>query len=159
PSEPPSSPCPRSTPPLAPGGGPPPPSPPAGSSSPASPPSPSRALCGPSATSSGNGARPTFRRPGQLHRRDPEIRPTGGTGDATISGMESSRDWSVHLRELFDEVGEGEWRRLDADARSRASLEIHRRFLARFLSPGMRVLEVGAGPGRFTVELAKLGCR
>ena len=25
--------------------------------------------------------------------------------------------------------------------------------------PGMRVLEVGAGPGRFTIELARLGAR
>ncbi|MDP8927893.1 MAG: class I SAM-dependent methyltransferase, partial [Actinomycetota bacterium] len=34
--------------------------------------------------------------------------------------------------------------------------EVHRRFLARFVEPGMRVLEVGAGPGRFTIELASL---
>ena len=73
--------------------------------------------------------------------------------------MDVSEDWSVRLRELFDEYGEREWQRLDADPRSRASLEIHRRFLARFISPEMRVLEIGAGPGRFTIELAKLGCR
>ncbi|MEW6471550.1 MAG: class I SAM-dependent methyltransferase [Actinomycetota bacterium] len=73
--------------------------------------------------------------------------------------MDVGEDWSVRLREFFDEYGEREWQRLDTDARSRASLEIHRRFLGRFVRPGMRVLEIGAGPGRFTVELAKLGCR
>ncbi len=73
--------------------------------------------------------------------------------------MDLGADWSVRLRELFDEYGEREWERLEVDARSRASFEIHRRFLARFMTPGMRVLEVGAGPGRFTNELAQLGCR
>jgi SAM-dependent methyltransferase len=73
--------------------------------------------------------------------------------------MDLSGDWSVRLRQLFDEYGEREWQRLDADARSRASFEIHRRFLARFISGGMRVLEIGAGPGRFTIELARLGGR
>jgi SAM-dependent methyltransferase len=37
------------------------------------------------------------------------------------------------------------------------ALELHRRFLARFIRPGWRVLEIGAGPGRFTIELAALG--
>jgi SAM-dependent methyltransferase len=35
--------------------------------------------------------------------------------------------------------------------------EVHCRFLERFVRPGDRVLEVGAGPGRFTFELARLG--
>ena len=39
------------------------------------------------------------------------------------------------------------------------SLEVHRRFLRRFVPRGARVLEVGAGPGRFTTELAARGCR
>lgn len=37
------------------------------------------------------------------------------------------------------------------------SLELHRRLLRRFVQPGCRVLEVGAGPGRFTIELASIG--
>ena len=41
--------------------------------------------------------------------------------------------------------------------RGRVSLEIHRRFLARFIRPQSRVLEIGAGPGRFTLQLAALG--
>ena len=56
-------------------------------------------------------------------------------------------------------LGEREWHRLDADASSRVSLEVHRRFLRRFVPRGARVLEVGAGPGRFTTELAARGAR
>ncbi|MHB1640830.1 MAG: class I SAM-dependent methyltransferase [Candidatus Dormibacteria bacterium] len=36
---------------------------------------------------------------------------------------------------------------------------MHLRFQAKWVSRGARVLEVGAGPGRFTVELARLGAR
>ena len=60
-------------------------------------------------------------------------------------------------RAYYDELGEAEWDRLDADVAGRVSFEVHRRFLTRFVRQGVRVLEVGAGPGRFTAELAALG--
>jgi SAM-dependent methyltransferase len=63
------------------------------------------------------------------------------------------------VRRHFDRLGDREWARLEADACGRASLEVHRRFLCRFVPRGARVLEVGAGAGRFTTELAALGCR
>lgn len=63
------------------------------------------------------------------------------------------------VRSYFDAFGEGEWARLADDPAGRVSFELHRRLLARYVQPGMRVLEVGAGPGRFTVELARLGAR
>jgi SAM-dependent methyltransferase len=63
------------------------------------------------------------------------------------------------VRQLFDELGEGEWDRFDKDPRSRVSLEVHRRFLHRHVPEDSEVLEIGAGPGRFTIELARLGCR
>jgi len=62
-------------------------------------------------------------------------------------------------RRFYDEVGILEWDRLTRSVASRVSLELHRRLLARFITPGSRVLEIGAGPGRFTVELARLGAR
>ncbi len=62
-----------------------------------------------------------------------------------------------HMRSYFDEFAEGEWERLERDVSGRVSLEIHRRFLKRFINEGDRVLEIGAGPGRFTQELIALG--
>ncbi len=63
------------------------------------------------------------------------------------------------VKDYYDALGEKEWDRLTETVRGRVSLEIHRRFLRRFVSPGSRVLEVGAGPGRFTLELAAIGAQ
>lgn len=63
------------------------------------------------------------------------------------------------IRGYFDTLATGEWDRLVSDPAGRVSLEVHRRFLDRFVTPGMRILEVGAGPGRFTILLAQLGAR
>ena len=70
-----------------------------------------------------------------------------------------SHDDRVAMRDFYDSFGEREWLRLEQDPAGRVSFEVHRRFLERFVTPGMRVLEVGAGPGRFTFELARLGAR
>ncbi|OIQ72867.1 Mg-protoporphyrin IX methyl transferase [mine drainage metagenome] len=63
------------------------------------------------------------------------------------------------MRSYYDELGHAEWERLEASIAGRVSLEVHRRFLARFIGAGERVLEIGAGPGRFTLELVDLGAR
>ena len=60
------------------------------------------------------------------------------------------------IRDHFDAYGEAEWDRHVQSPRTHVALELHRRFLARFIRPGWRVLEIGAGPGRFTIELAAL---
>jgi 2-polyprenyl-3-methyl-5-hydroxy-6-metoxy-1,4-benzoquinol methylase len=57
----------------------------------------------------------------------------------------------------FDMIGEREWDRLTSTVRDRVSFDLHRRLLAEMICPGDRVLEIGAGPGRFTIELARLG--
>jgi ubiquinone/menaquinone biosynthesis C-methylase UbiE len=62
-----------------------------------------------------------------------------------------------HIGRFFDEYGEREWERLDADASARVSFYLHRRYLRSYLKRGDRVLEAGAGAGRFTIELARLG--
>lgn len=41
----------------------------------------------------------------------------------------------------------------------RVNFEVHKRFLDEYVRPGDRVLEAGAGPGRFTLELARIGAR
>ena len=61
------------------------------------------------------------------------------------------------VRGYYDALGENEWDRLTQTLRGRVSLEVHQRFLRRYVRPGWRVLEVGAGPGRFTLELAAIG--
>lgn len=58
---------------------------------------------------------------------------------------------------FYDRLAHGEEERLVKDIPGRVSFEVHRRFLARYIRSGWRVLEIGAGPGRFTVELAALG--
>lgn len=51
------------------------------------------------------------------------------------------------IRGYFDELGSAEWDRRVRSARMRVSLELHLRMLRRFVRPGSRVLEIGAGPG------------
>ena len=62
-----------------------------------------------------------------------------------------------HIARFFDEYAEREWTRFDATQMDRVGLEVHMRLLREFIRPSMRVLEAGAGPGRFTLELAGLG--
>jgi SAM-dependent methyltransferase len=58
---------------------------------------------------------------------------------------------------FYDEYGEREWTRFEDGRNTRASLEVHLHYLRRFVQSGDRVLDAGAGPGRFTIELARLG--
>jgi ubiquinone/menaquinone biosynthesis C-methylase UbiE len=60
---------------------------------------------------------------------------------------------------FYDEYGDREWTRFDDGRTGQASLAIHTEYLRRFIAPGQHVLDVGAGPGRFTMELARLGAR
>lgn len=66
-------------------------------------------------------------------------------------------DDRARMRDFYDNLGEGEWTRLEESPRGRVAYEVHRRFLERFVRPGDHVLEIGAGPGRFTSDLARLG--
>lgn len=60
---------------------------------------------------------------------------------------------------FYDAYGELEWTRF-ADGRTSAiSFYVHRHYLERFVRQGELVLDAGAGPGRFTIELARLGAR
>lgn len=58
---------------------------------------------------------------------------------------------------FYDEYGEREWTRFDEGRTPAPSLAVHLEHLRRFVREGDRVLDVGAGPGRFTIELAGLG--
>ena len=59
----------------------------------------------------------------------------------------------------FDEFARREWERLVATPLGEISLHIHTHYLRQHVPPGSRVLEIGAGAGRFTQILAGLGAR
>jgi SAM-dependent methyltransferase len=59
----------------------------------------------------------------------------------------------------FDQLGAREWDRFDRTLGDRVSLALHARVLQQFVPRQSRVLEIGAGPGRFTEHLHDLGCR
>lgn len=58
---------------------------------------------------------------------------------------------------FYDDYGEREWTRFEEGRTPAPSLDVHLDRLRRFVAAGDRVLEVGAGPGRFTIELARRG--
>lgn len=60
---------------------------------------------------------------------------------------------------FYDEYAEREWTRFEDGRSSPVSFAIHLHYLERFVRRGDRVLEVGAGPGRFTLELDRIGAR
>ena len=60
---------------------------------------------------------------------------------------------------FFDDYVEQEWERLERTPADRVNFEVHKRFLEEHVRAGDRVLEIGSGPGRFTLELARLGAR
>ncbi len=51
-----------------------------------------------------------------------------------------------HISRFFDDYGEREWERLEANPEGRASFHLHRRYLERYVKAGDGVLEVGARP-------------
>jgi SAM-dependent methyltransferase len=64
-----------------------------------------------------------------------------------------------YISRFYDEYGEREWERFDVSPMDRVGLEVHLRILREHVHADDRVLDAGAGPGRFTLELARLGAR
>ncbi len=62
-------------------------------------------------------------------------------------------DW---VRSHYDQYGEREWERWDKSPVERIKFEVHLHYLQEYLTPDDRILEIGAGAGRFTQELAKI---
>jgi ubiquinone/menaquinone biosynthesis C-methylase UbiE len=59
----------------------------------------------------------------------------------------------------FDKFSVGEWERLDRTPRGKVQFHIHQHFLRKYIKKDDLVLEIGPGPGRFTIELAKIGAK
>src|SRR5262245_32177018 len=60
------------------------------------------------------------------------------------------------VTEYFDAVGIQEWHRLMENPTKEVALHVHTHYLKKFVRAGDRVLEIGAGAGRFTQVLAQL---
>ena len=63
------------------------------------------------------------------------------------------------VRSFYDEYGEKEWDRWERNAVEQVKLHVHQHYLRQALRSCRRVLEVGAGAGRFTKEIADAGAR
>src|SRR4051794_39799497 len=72
--------------------------------------------------------------------------------------MDDATEIRIRIEGLYDAIGDLEWLRLERDGAERVAFEIHRRYLRRHVQSHSQVLEIGAGPGRFTIVLAGLGC-
>lgn len=66
---------------------------------------------------------------------------------------------AAQVAAFFDQYGHAEWDRHDTSPAGRVGFAVHTDLLAEFVRPGDLVLDAGAGPGRFTIELARLGAR
>ncbi len=60
---------------------------------------------------------------------------------------------------FFDQYGLREWERLVSSPLAEISLYIHNHYLRQYVLEGVRVLEIGAGSGRFTQTLAQIRAR
>jgi 2-polyprenyl-3-methyl-5-hydroxy-6-metoxy-1,4-benzoquinol methylase len=62
-------------------------------------------------------------------------------------------------RAYFDTFADREWDRLERTLQGRIKHAVHRHFLEAHVRRDMRVLDVGCGPGRFAIDIARLGAR
>jgi SAM-dependent methyltransferase len=58
----------------------------------------------------------------------------------------------------FDDLAEKEWERMVADPFAEVRHHVHTHYLREHVPPEARVLDIGAGPGRYTQLLAEMGC-
>lgn len=63
------------------------------------------------------------------------------------------------VEKFYDELGHGEWERFVRSPVEEIKLHVHTHYLRTFVPPHSCVLEIGAGPGRFTEVLHGLGCQ
>ena len=73
--------------------------------------------------------------------------------------MAPNSDRPDPVRAYYDARGESEWHRLDNPYEGAIEQELHRRAFEDLVPPGARVLELGGGPGRWTIWLARRGHR
>ena len=80
--------------------------------------------------------------------------------NASIEEPSASSNYNASaIVEHFDAFGIHEWERLIQTPSDEVSLYIHTHYLEKYITKGKRVLEIGAGAGRFTQILAGLGAQ
>jgi len=67
--------------------------------------------------------------------------------------------WHEDVRTYYDGLGEREWARLTRQDDGMVEYAINCRTIATYLRPGMRILDIGGGPGRYSLWLAEQGHR
>ena len=63
------------------------------------------------------------------------------------------------VRTYYDQYGQNEWHRWEKSPADEVKLHVHHHYLRKHIRRGSRVLEMGAGAGRFTQLLAARGAR
>jgi len=74
------------------------------------------------------------------------------------TGGQAGKYDPAYVAAFYDRDPEAEWLRLVRSPLEEIKLHVHEHYLRTHLAAGMRVLEIGAGPGRFTKTLYELGC-
>ena len=69
----------------------------------------------------------------------------------------ASEKYRKSVRDYYSKMGSKEWKRLEKDAYRRLELDTTLHFLKKHLPSQGYVLDAGGGPGRYTIELAKMG--
>lgn len=65
------------------------------------------------------------------------------------------------LKKALEKEGlaDEEWHRLDRDRYSQAEFEVQRSHIKRLVLPGDKVIDIGAGPGRYAIDLLRHGAK
>lgn len=73
--------------------------------------------------------------------------------------MSSYKYDAKQVTDFYNLDAEREWQRLVSSPEEEVKLQVHNHYLQKYLDKEMNVLEIGAGPGRFTQTLHDIGCQ
>lgn len=63
------------------------------------------------------------------------------------------------IERFYNAYGDKEWNRFEARVQDRVNLHVHTHYLNEYIRRGKSVLDAGAGPGRFTIQMARVGAK